>query len=300
MKLSCTLGGHGTLCEQIERVRRCGFDACSFPMESVFGKSGVLGHIEQVTDEQILNFFAPLRSLGDRIGLSFDQTFSVGGGECSDEDWEDMRRREIAVIKATKILGAKHVIMRPIIERGRIYEKLAEENFERAVRFWESLAPALAENGVYGCIENVYTTDGTYKFCAPTICSTPKELVAMCDRLGDRYAICLDVGNAVLGREDPAYMAHVCAHRLRVVNLHDNDGFDDLHAFPFSRHRPHTGTPPRIDWPKLIRALRDVEYAGNLNLDVAVPGPLAICDAGYEYLAELGAYLLTLHENTPF
>ncbi len=295
MKLSCTLGGFGSPEEQIERVRRCGFDACAFPMEGVFGKDGVLGDIERVTGTMIDDFFMPLRELGDRLGIAFVQTHSVGGGELPDEEWEDMLCREIAVIKATKILGAKHVAMRPIIERGRIYEKRAEENFERAARFFECLAPTLEEHGVYGCVKNVYTYDGAYKFCAPTICSTPEELVAMCDRLGDRYAICLDVGNAVLGREDPVHMAHVCSNRVKILNVHDNDGFDDLHAFPFSRHRPHTGNPPRIDWPKLMRALTRIEYAGVINLDVTVPGPRAICDAGYEYLAELGRYLVSLY-----
>ena len=294
MKLSCTLGGFGTPTEQIERIARCGFDACAFPMEPVFGKDGALGDIAHVTDEMIYDYFMPLRALGDRLGIAFVQTHSAGGGELPEKEWDDMLRREIAVIKATKILGAKYVVMRPIIERGRIYEKRAEENFERAARFLEALTPTLAEQDVFGCIQNVFTRDPAYQFCAPTICSTPDELVRMCDRLGDRFGICFDVGNAVLGHEDPAHMARVCGKRIQALNVHDNDGFDDLHAFPFSRHRPHTGKPLRIEWPKMMRALSAVEYDGVLNLDVTIPGPRALCDAGYEYLAALGGYLLSL------
>ena len=298
MKLSCTLGGHGSLTEQIERLKRCGFDACAFPMEPVFGKNGALGDIEHVSDEMIYDFFMPLRALGDRLGISFVQTHSVGDGELADENLDDMLRREIAVIKATKILGAKYVVMRPIIERGRIYEKRAESNFERAARFLEALTPTLAEQGVCGCVQNVFTRDPAFQFTAPTICSTPDELVRMCDRLGEHYGICLDVGNAVLGREHPSRIARAGGERIRLVNVHDNDGFDNLHAFPFSRHRPHTGNPPRVDWPKMMRALSDIEYDGIFNLDVTVPGPRALCDAGYEYLAELGQYLLSLRQNS--
>ena len=53
----------------------------------------------------------------------------------------------------------------------------------------------------------------------------------------------------------------------------------------------------RIDWPKVMEALADVGYAGNLNFESGAPGPREICAAGYEYLCEIGHYLISLYEK---
>ena len=297
MKLSCTLGGYGDLKYQIGFTKACGFDACDFPMGGVFGKNGRLGDIDNVTDQMIYDFFMPMREEADRVGLEFGQTHSVGGGRLKDEEWDDMVKREIAVIKATKILGAKYTAMHPIMYRERIYDKYVEENFEKAAQFFERLTPALEEYDVYGCLENMFAYDRVYKFYCPTIFSTAEEIVKMCDRLGDRFQICLDIGHSVLGGEDPVHMAHVCGSRVKILHTHDNDGLGDLHTFPFSRHRPHTGNPMRIDWTLVMRALNDIGYEGNLNFESGAPGPREINQAGYEYLAAIGRYLVSLKEN---
>lgn len=296
MKLSVTLGGYGTLKEQVHFTKACGFDACDFNLSVTFGPNGPLGDMDALTDEKIYDYFMPLREEADRVGLEFGQTHSVGGGRLAPDAWDDMIKRETAAIKATKILGAKYTAMHPIIDRKRLYDKYVEENFEEAARFFERLTPILEEHDVYGCLENMFAYDRAYKFYCPTIFSTAEEMVKMCERLGDRYQICLDIGHSVLGKEDPVHMIHVCGERIKILHTHDNDGLGDLHTFPFSTHKPHTGTPLRIDWTKVMSALADIGYTGNLNFESGAPGPREICAAGYEYLAEIGQYLMSLYK----
>ena len=43
--------------------------------------------------------------------------------------------------------------------------------------------------------------------------------------------------------------------------------------------------------------LNDIGYEGNLNFESGAPGPREINQAGYEYLAAIGRYLVSLREN---
>lgn len=296
MKLSITLGGYGDLKYKINFTRSCGFEACDFQLGSVLGPQGELGKdIDNLTDSMLEEFFAPLKEEADRVGLEFGQTHSVGGGRV--KDFDDVYKREVAAIKATKILGAKYIAMHPVMCRERLYDKYKEENFKIAEDFFRRLIPVLEECDVYGCLENMFAYDRAYKFYCPTIFSTAEELVQMCEALGDRFKICLDVGHSVLGGEDPVHMAHVCGERVVILHTHDNDGFGDLHTFPFSHYHAHSGKPMRVDWYKFMRALDDIDYKGNLNFESGAPGPKEIAAAGYEYFAEIGKYLISLRET---
>jgi sugar phosphate isomerase/epimerase len=87
-------------------------------------------------------------------------------------------------------------------------------------------------------------------------------------RLGELFAefppdflgLCYDTGH---GNQLPGSLDHLArmADRLIAMHIHDNDGAGDQHKLPF------TGT---IDWPRLMRIVRQSVYAKPLNLEPGI------------------------------
>ena len=287
--------------EQFAYLKECGFDAADFALEKYFGKNGMFGDIKNVTDEEIKKHFTMLRLEAEKVGFEIGQTHSAFTGHPSHYgfDTEDIVRRQEASIMATHYLGSKYCVVHPIITPGRLYDKLVDKAFNESVEFYKQLIPALEKYDVYCCIENMWNFDPVYKNICSTILSHAQEMVDMCNVLGDRFKICIDVGHGTLTQDDPAEMVRICKDKLACLHTHDNDGIMDLHTFPFSAHAsPYSAAwkPMRIDWADFMKALDDVGYKGNLNFEITAPGPKEINKAGLKYLSEIAKYLISLRK----
>ena len=232
-------------------------------------------------------------------GIEIGQTHAECSGQIRDygHDIEDMLKRAIASIKATHYLGCKYCVVHPLFVSGRVYDKKCKENFDAAVEFYKKLIPYLEEYDVYCCVENMWNCDPVYMNICSTILSHAQEMVDMCNVLGDRFKICLDVGHALLTQDDPAEMVRICGDKLVCLHTHDNDGFSDLHAFPFNKSAAPYATrwkPMRCDWNAFMKALDEVNYRGNLNFEVGVPGPPELEAATHKYLVAIAKYLISL------
>lgn len=282
--------------------KKCGFDACDFSVEGIFNRAkGQFGDIENVSDQQIIEHFSAIRESAKAIDFEIGQVHgeSCGNIKAYDDDINIMVKHQIASIKATNYLGAKHCVIHPLIFRKRKYDLLAKENFDACVDFYKRLEDALIEYDVYCCLENMWHIDSVYGHICPTILSRAQEMVDMCDVLGDRYKICVDTGHGLLTQDDPVEMVRICGDKLACLHAHDNDGIHDLHAFPFHRAAAPYGTswkPLRMDWIAFMKALDEVNYRGNLNFEVGMPDPSALEELHLKYLADIGKYLVSLRE----
>ncbi len=290
--------------EQFAVLKDCGFDGTDLSLERYFYKNGKFADIDAVTDEQIRDYFTDLRREAERAGFVISQVHSQFGGHPRSygHDIEDIIKREIACIKAAHYLGTKLCVIHPIITPGRFYDYKLQESFEQSVSFYRRLIPTLEEYDVYACIENMWVCDPIYGHICNTILSHADELVRMCDLLGDRFRICLDIGHGLLTGDDPVEMVKTCGSRIACLHTHDNDGFSDLHTFPYAKYQVPYGLSWRslkTDWTALMRALRQVGYEGSLNFEVSVPAPdPSVQRAGLCYLSAIGRYLSTLFEGS--
>ena len=285
--------------EQFSFMKECGFDATDLSLEKYFGRKGIFSDIDSVTDEQIKEHFTMLRREAEKVGFEIGQTHSAFTGHPAHYDFnmDEVVARQIASIKATHYLGSKHCVVHPIIMPGRRYDKLVKEAFDASVEFYKRLIPTLEQYDVYCCIENMWVSDPVYKNICSTILSHAQEMVDMCEVLGERFKICVDVGHGPLTQDDPAEMVRICGDKLVCLHTHDNDGFMDLHTFPFSVHcAPYSASwkPMRIDWNDFMKALDDVGYKGILSFEITAPGPRELKKAGLTYLAAIGRYLVSL------
>ena len=283
-------------------LKKCGFDACDFTVEGIFNKSrGQFGDIHNVSDEQIIEHFTSVREEAEKVGFEIGQVHGECSGHVRDypDGLDDMVQRQIASIKATHYLGAKHCVTHPLIMRGRRYDALAKENFDQCVDFYKRLEDTLIEYDVYCCLENMWHIDPVYGHICSTILSHAQEMVEMCNVLGDRFKICVDVGHGLLTQDDPVEMVRICGDKLACLHAHDNDGILDMHAFPFHRAGAPYGTswkPLRMNWIEFMKSLDEVNYRGNLNFEVGMPGPADLEELHLKYLADIGKYLVSLRE----
>jgi sugar phosphate isomerase/epimerase len=124
----------------------------------------------------------------------------------------------------------------------------------------------------------------------PNVCSFGKYLAEYYGALDSKYfAVCLDVGHCVLvGEKAEDAILELGHDRLHSLHVHDNDGKQDLHTFPY------LGT---LDWDAIMGALKKIDYSGVLTFEVG--GPLLVAYANkpellkkvYELLAVTGKTL---------
>ncbi len=302
MKISVKNIQYPTEREQFAFLKECGFDGCDFSLEHYFSRNGVFADIDNVSDEQIKTHFTNLRHEAEKVSFEIFQTHSQFGGhpQSYDHDMDEILKREIACIKATHYLGAKFCVIHPVFVSGRQYDKMVKENFEAAVNFYKQLTPTLEEYGVYCCIENMWHCDPVFGHICSTVLSHASEMVDMCNVLGDRFKICIDVGHGLLTQDDPAEMVRIVGDKLACLHAHDNDGICDLHTFPFMRfHTPYGANwkPLRMNWKGFMNALAEADYRGTLNFEIIIPGPTELWKPGYRYLAEIARYLASLKES---
>ena len=89
------------------------------------------------------------------------------------------------------------------------------------------------------------------------------ELIEITDYYNHVYqteilGICFDFGHANVGNLDIYREIQKIGKRLKVTHLHDNFG-SDTHNFPYD------GT---VDWENAAKALKDIDYDGDLTLEV--------------------------------
>jgi sugar phosphate isomerase/epimerase len=282
-------------------LKRCGFDACDYSLgRELSPKDGIFADIDNVSDQQIAEHFSSIKEIADELDFEVGQIHSDFTGHIrSYASLDDVVKRQIASIKATHYLGAKFCVIHPVIPRGVLYETIQKESFDKAADFYKRLTDTLEKYDVYCCLENMWHLDPVYGHITPTIFSRAQEMVEMSDLLGERFKICLDVGHGLLTQDDPVEMVKICGDKLVCLHSHDNDGLLDMHAFPFHRAAAPYGTtwkPLRMDWIAFMKALDEVNYRGNLNFEVGMPGPADLEELHLKYLADIGKYLISLRE----
>ena len=103
------------------------------------------------------------------------------------------------------------------------------------------------------------------KLAVETTCPAPTDyLIGIVDAINrPSVGVNLDTGHVVLQDEDPAEMARKIGPRLMTTHLQDNFGANDDHQAPGMG---------RIDWRSLLRALKEIGYAGPLMVELTGEG----------------------------
>lgn len=194
----------------------------------------------------------------------------------------DPHAREIAVrellaaCEAAALMGCRHVVLHPGPEReGRPPEKEFLLHMQYASESLNRVAARCCDLGIQLLLENML---------AHLLFGHVRDMLFLLGEIKScQVGACLDTGHAHLAREMDMVIQKLSGH-LKLVHVNDNRGDWDAHL------APGEGT---IDWPKVIRELRENSFQGTLVLELArrenetVEGALAHAQRGREFLRDV-------------
>lgn len=231
-------------------VAQAGFDAWDFSMFEMarfdWKSRGVLDTDHPLRKENYLSFARELRKIGEDNGLVCNQSHAPFPVFCP--EIRDFLKR---AIECTAEAGGGICVIHPD------NNKSPEENAE----MFQELLPFAKGHGVKIATENMWNWDSKRGHAAPAACSDEKSFLAHLSAVNDPYLVaCLDIGHAEMEGLNTSAEKMILAlgDQLQALHLHDNDQHDDSHAIPFSM---------KIDFDKVVRALKAVDYQGYFTLE---------------------------------
>lgn len=250
----------------------------------VFAEAGFRGidfntDIEEYhTDAHSPAFYREIKAYAADRGIGFYQThapFLAG--------YPDMETRQQHVEKVIKglyhssLLGAEMVTVHPCKFLDANGQWNNDAILEYNLRYYKNLIPYAEEYGVKIAIENIHSH----------ITKTPEVLLWLLDALDNEvFTVCCDVGHDQIAGNDPAQTIRKLGSRIGCTHIHDNDGTHDTHTLPYY------GV---IDWEKVMQALAEVGYTGNLNYEASQfvsKVPADLLPEGACYMAAVGQRLI--------
>jgi sugar phosphate isomerase/epimerase len=154
------------------------------------------------------------------------------------EPVKSKRLRKVEEIKRALEI-AEAIPFRYLIQHiGVSGEAFDERKLEAAFSALEEIAIFASQRGVEVLIENT-----------PNAFSSADRLLYFFETTHLKLNVCLDLGHAHM-KEGVETAYRMLAPRIRSTHVHDNNGKEDLHLFPF---RDEGGT---MDWGRAMRTLR--------------------------------------------
>ena len=235
----------------VELVAKAGFDAWDFSMFGMGRPDWDAGKI--TTDDHplkgadYLKFAKNLRKIGEDCGIVCNQAHAP-----FPSSWKDIRCNLPRAIECAAVAGAEVIVLHPI-EFGS-----PEENAE----FFSELLPFAKEYGVKIATENMWNWDREKDQACPCACTTAENFVAHLDAVKDPYFVaCVDIGHAEMRgcQVSAVELIRALGHdRLKALHICDNDKWRDRHKLPFTMD---------IDFPPILRALKEIDYTGDFTLE---------------------------------
>ena len=224
----------------VEMIAKAGFDAFDFSMFKMASEDHPLA------SSNYLAFARRIKQIGLDNGIVCNQSHAPFPSY-----FENIRKLLPRAIECTAEAGGKICIIHPCNDLR------PEENAE----MYLELLPFAKECGVKIATENMWNWDDKTNCGLPAACSSPESFVSHIDAINDPYFVaCLDIGHAEMAGMDTSApeMIRALGPRLAALHIHDNDKHFDSHAIPFSMN---------IDFDAVVRALKDIGYAGDLTLE---------------------------------
>ncbi len=175
----------------------------------------------------------------ERYSLAFNQSHAPYDRQIGEHRYNHAIMRCFVL---NKMLGVPLLVIHPL---GGIHDPI-EENLAY-------LAPFVEQGEKYGIRIALENLEGKEEIrCAD-------DLLTLVYRLKSKQVgVCLDTGHAWMNGLDPAREIRTYGNKLWATHIADNHGSEDEHLTPFH------GT---IDWKRVIGALKEIGYTGDLTFE---------------------------------
>jgi len=274
----------------IDVLSEAGFDAIDF--STYFPE-----YMDETHDKA---FYEEIKKYAEDKGIYFNQAHGPDTSSYKDEEETKKRYKEIvATIKNASYIGAETIIIHPCQHLYYCEEGNPEKLFEINMKFYKSLIPYCEEYGIKVAVENMWQYPG---MISHSTCSHPEEFIRYIDELdSDSIVACLDIGHAMLCNEQPhEFIRKLGGKRLKNLHVHDVEANNDAHTLPFFGI---------IDWEKVMEALADINYTGDLTYEAncfikqpdrnwgAKPKPVELYKDYAKLMERTGRYLIERFEE---
>lgn len=257
--------------EGVALIANAGFESVDFNLDTFLKNSDVYaGRINKFFDadmESLLAYFGEYKKAFDEHGIRPSQMHAPypilvpARGDVTDYMQETVIPKSIAIAGMMEI---PWVVMHPF--------KLQYTygiDVERAMnlKYFISLIPLLKEHHVGVCVENLYEgigvrlTEGT--------CADPQEAIYYVDTLNELageelFGCCLDTGHIQIAHRQPADYVREVGSRLKLLHIHENDFYGDLHQMPYTFGAKQNDG---VDWKEFSKALDEIGFEGTLSFE---------------------------------
>ena len=252
-------------------IKEAGFDGVDY---SFFTKEKLSDEWRALETNDYLNTAKEIKRLLDKYGLVCNQAHAPFNFSYSDDmslsckNYLDL----VNSIKMAAYIGASTVVVHAIKIPADV------DFFEYHYKFYKSLEPFAKACGIKIAVENLVNSI----FWAPNRLS---GFIRMLE--SDVFCACIDVGHAQLTGYAPSqFIRGMDDGALKCLHIQDTDTKVDRHWIPMFGEN---------DWDRIIKALRDYGYDGDMNLEVLhsydnLPDELLLpC---LKYTASVGRYLM--------
>jgi len=218
----------------------------------------ILGFMK-LTDDELKAKYAPVKEIAAKYGITFTQAHAPFPTRVKD----GIANEHMQYILEKTIMLCEYLdCPRLVVHEGSLpYGDDESDTWDYNIKMYTSIIPALKRHGVMCCLENLFRGHKGLTYHGP--CWTAVEAVKYIDTLNEiagetLFGFCLDVGHAILVKQDIYDFIHTLGHRLTCMHIHDNNGLNDQHLFPYM------GV---INWDRFCQALREINYAYDLSFE---------------------------------
>jgi len=167
-------------------------------------------------------------------------------------DREERFEKMAKSIAGAAVLDSRYFVIHPILPFGINDQGHEKETYQMNLEFMERLCSVGREHGVIVCFENL-------PFPGLSIGSARATFDFVKAMNSSYFRMCLDTGHCTMFHTSPGDAVRLTdAEYLHTLHVHDNDGIQDLHQFPFD------GT---IDWTDFGKALYEIGFEGVISLE---------------------------------
>ena len=256
-------------------LREAGFAAVDFSLHGYLTNKNIYGsninHFFEQSVEELEKFFTPHKEALSKAGLDVWQMHMpypiyVPRGS---RQLNEYLRKNVAPksMHLCKFLGCRYIVIHGF--KLAYYAGSEEKEWAATEEFLEGLAPLAKKLGITMCIENLY--DGVGDRLVEGPCCDAVKAARRIDAMNEKYGaevlgFCFDTGHANLIHLDFEQFLTTLGYRLKVLHIHDNDGWRDLHQIPFAFTKTRENKSA-TDWEGFVRGVRKIGYKGVLNFE---------------------------------
>lgn len=242
--------------ETLNDYKECGYSFLDISFTGIHIKGGTF----ILNDDWKENAYQ-IKNKAEKLGIKFAQChppFTSTNPELNDNEefYYKMLERSL---KAAAILEVPIAVFHPI--DAKEYD---EFNNELSEKMTHDVYDKYVDLAIKHDIKIAYENLPMYDFYPRRYASIAEDLVSLVDSYkDDRVGVCWDTGHGnITYKHGHANALKKIDKRLIALHIQDNKGKGDDHIFPFE------GT---INWNKILRALKEIEYSGNFTFESTSP-----------------------------